>query len=70
VNFSTGQLEGFFGMFFRMFLFWDLLGIPEDLHGIKPAYLELFGLRIGRWGWGNLVMRGFWRIGKTGFFKS
>jgi hypothetical protein len=47
VNFSTGQLGGFFGVFFRMFLFWALYWIQEVLHGIKPAYLELFGLRIG-----------------------
>jgi hypothetical protein len=40
---STGQLSGFLGAFFRIFLFWALYGIPEILSGGKPACLELFG---------------------------
>jgi hypothetical protein len=43
VNFSTGQLGGFLGMFLKKFLFRALYWIPGDLHGRKPAYLELFG---------------------------
>ena len=46
-HFATGQLSGFFGVFFRMFLFWALYWIPEVLRRRKPACLELFGLRIG-----------------------
>jgi hypothetical protein len=46
-----------------MFMFCDLLGIPEVLSWRKPACLELFGLRIGRWGRGNLVERVFLRNG-------
>jgi hypothetical protein len=40
---STGQLSGFLGVLFRIFLFWALYGIPEILSGGKPACLELFG---------------------------
>jgi hypothetical protein len=47
-NFATGLLGGFFGVFFQKFLFWALYGIPGILRRRKPAYLELFGLRIGR----------------------
>jgi hypothetical protein len=47
-HFATGQFSGFLGVFFRKFLFWAVYGVPEVLHWIKPACLELFGLRIGR----------------------
>ena len=66
VNFSTGQLSGFFWGFFQKFLFWALYGIPEVLRWRKPAYLELFGLRIGwkvgdTYGWGVFGNQGlFW----------
>ena len=54
MNFSTGQLREYLGRFFQTFLFWALYGIPKDLHKIKPAYLERFGLTNGKGGWGNL----------------
>ena len=46
---STGQYGGFLGLFFRRFLFWTLKGEQAVLEREKPAYLELFGLRIGIW---------------------
>jgi hypothetical protein len=46
-HFSTGQFDGFLGVFFQKFQFWALYGIPEILRRRKPACLELFGLRIG-----------------------
>ena len=45
-NFSTGQFDGFFWVFFQKFLFWALYGIPVILRRRKPAYFELFELRI------------------------
>ena len=63
MNFSTGQLRGYLGRFFQKFLFWALYGIPKDLHRIKPAYLELFGLTNGKGGWGNLGGRFFLELG-------
>jgi len=62
-NFSTGLLSGFLGVFFQKFLFWALYEIQEVLRRRKPAYLELFGWRIGHRGWGNLWERGFWEPG-------
>ena len=62
-NFSTGQFDGFFGVFFQKFLFWALYGIPEILRRRKPACLELFGLRIGKWGGVNYGLGVLWEPG-------
>ncbi|MDP2797966.1 MAG: hypothetical protein Q8N94_10730, partial [Methanoregula sp.] len=62
-HFSTGQLSGFLGVFFKKFLFWALYVIPEVIHGIKPACLELSGLSKREGGWGKLCRGGFVGIG-------
>jgi hypothetical protein len=53
-------------VFFLKFLFWALYRVPGDLHRRKPAYLELFGLRI-RMGGGVNYMGGI-LVGIAGLF--